>query len=229
IPSETGNSKVLGQQTEFKMASWGGHGGLEQTPHQATIDGERHTIHVAGTFRSQESDDSGEFLRCAKAARGNLAFPPGKNFFGLGSRARGDRGGQAVEASRASVTRANVVHGNAIGSVLIGQRARQASDGGTERIREQEAIHGLFDNRRSNRNQTSPLVLLHARQSFLGKINSAHQKLVEGSAPGFRRGILKHIRRRAPELVTQISIRPSRASTSATKAATPVESVTFSA
>src|SRR5258708_25705326 len=48
-------------------------------------------------------------------------------------------------------------------------------------------IHRLLDRRRSNGNQTSPPVFLHSRQSFPGKINGAHQKLVEGSAPRFRR------------------------------------------
>jgi len=58
------------------------------------------------------------------------------------------------------------------------------------------AIHGLFNRRRSNRNQTSSPVPLHPRQSFPGKIDGAHQKLVECGAPGFRRDILKQVRRR---------------------------------
>jgi hypothetical protein len=57
------------------------------------------------------------------------------------------------------------------------------------------AIHGLFNRRHSNRNQKSSLVTLYPRQSFPGKTNGAHQKLVDCGA-WLPAGVLKDIRRR---------------------------------
>src|SRR5216683_178422 len=44
VGGETGNGEALGQHAEFKMTVRGGHGELEQTPHEATVDGDRGAV-----------------------------------------------------------------------------------------------------------------------------------------------------------------------------------------
>src|SRR6266581_1646542 len=44
VGSEAGNGETLGQQAEFKMAGRSGHGELEQTPHDTTVNGNRGAV-----------------------------------------------------------------------------------------------------------------------------------------------------------------------------------------
>src|SRR5260370_8553321 len=44
VARETGNGEALGQHAEFKMAGRSGHGELEQTPHDTTVNGDRGAV-----------------------------------------------------------------------------------------------------------------------------------------------------------------------------------------
>ena len=181
---------------ELERACLRFHWDLKQAPDEAAINCDGGPVDVAGAFRSKERDNGGEFLRSANAASGNLALPAGEDFFRRSTRTRRDRGGESIEARGARKAWTHVVYSNAVSGVFIGERSRQARDRCTDRIRKQEAVYGLFDRRRSNGNQTSPLIFLHAWQSFLREVDGAHQKLVESCAPVFRAGVLKRVRRR---------------------------------
>src|SRR5690348_7354920 len=169
---------------------------LEQTPDEAAVHSDRGTRDVAGALRSEKSHDRGKLLRSAEAPHRDFTFPARKDFFRLRARARGNGGSQAVEASGARVARANVVHGNAVGSVFIGERTSQTRDRSAHGIGKEQTVNGLLYGRRSDGNHTPPLVFLHARQSFPGEKNGAHQKLFDSGAPIFRFGVLKGVGRR---------------------------------
>jgi hypothetical protein len=87
---QSGYGESLAQQTEFKLTMRVGHCGLEQAPHQATVDGDGGAVHVAGALRSEKRDNRGKFPRSAQATRGDFTFPTGDDFLGLPPGACGD-------------------------------------------------------------------------------------------------------------------------------------------
>src|SRR5713101_5075603 len=196
IGHEPRNRETFWQQSEFEVAGGDGHCELEETPDKAAIHRDGSAVDVAGALGGEERDHCGEFFRSAHAACRNFALPAGENFLRLRAGTLGDGGSEIVEARSTSEAGANVIYGDAVGAVFIGKGACQAGDGGANRIRKQKPLNRLFDRRRGNCNQTSPLILLHARQNFPGKVHRAHQKLVNGSAPVFRLGVPKQVRRR---------------------------------
>src|SRR5260370_37565221 len=117
---------MLCQKSEFKTAGRGGHRGLEERPDEAPINSDGGAGEIAGAFGSKESHDGREFLGRTETSCRNFAFPSGKDFLGLGTGARRDGSSEAVEAGRSRVPGTNIVHGDAGGSVLVGERARHA-------------------------------------------------------------------------------------------------------
>src|SRR2546430_9940403 len=147
---------------------------LEQAPDESAVHSDRGARDVAGALGSEKSHDRGKLLRGAEALHGNFTLPAHKNFFRLRASARGNGGSQSVEASGARVTRANVVHGDAVGGVFIGERTSEARDCGAHGIGKEQPVDRLLHGRRGNGKQTPPLGFLHARQSFPGKKDGAH-------------------------------------------------------
>ena len=158
---------------------------LEEAPGHSAIDRDGRAVNVAGAIRCEESNDGGKFLRRADAARGDLAGPIGKNFFGLRAGARGNRGGETVEAGGARVAGADVVHGDAVRGVFVGESLGKTGDGGANRIREEQAVDGLFNGGRRDGDEAAPLIFLHARESFVGEEHRAHEEEIDGGAPVF--------------------------------------------
>src|SRR5271170_7415474 len=107
---------------------------LEQTPNDAAIDGDRSAVDVTGALGGEESDHRGKLFGLADAAGRNLALPPGINFLRSDAVALGKNVGKFAEAIRASVAGADIVDGDAVRGVFIGQSAREASDGRAHRV-----------------------------------------------------------------------------------------------
>ena len=57
--------------------------GLQEAPRGATIDRERHSVDVTGSFRSQESDYPQKILGFAQASRRNQLFHPANTSSGV--------------------------------------------------------------------------------------------------------------------------------------------------
>src|SRR5271154_2808438 len=108
---------------------------LEQAPNDAAIHGDGSAVDVAGALGGEESDHGGKLFGLADAAGRNLALPSGIHFFGSGAMALGKNLGKFAKAVRAGVAGANVVEGNAMGGVFIGQGAREPRDGGAHRVK----------------------------------------------------------------------------------------------
>src|SRR5271155_6100852 len=108
---------------------------LEQAPNDAAIHGNGSAVDVAGALGGEEGDHGGKLFGLADAAGRNLTLPPGINFLGSGAVTLGKNVGEFAEAVRAGVAGADVVDGNTMRGVFIGQGARKASDGGAHRVR----------------------------------------------------------------------------------------------
>src|SRR5215467_535523 len=117
---------------------------LKQAPDKATIHGDGGAGDIACALGSKESNDGGEFLRRAEALRGDFAFPTGEHFLRLGAGARRDGGSESIEAGGTRVAGANVIHGDAVSSVFICERAGKPGDSGAYRIGKQQAVNGLL-------------------------------------------------------------------------------------
>src|SRR5450755_2039229 len=101
---------------------------LEQAPDNSTIDSDRGAIYVTGALGGQEGDDGREFFRCAQAPRGNLAFPPGNDFFLGYAVSLGENRGKLAQAIGTGVTRADIVHGYTVRRIFVGQGTCQPGD-----------------------------------------------------------------------------------------------------
>src|SRR6266702_6934753 len=132
VGSEAGNGETLGQQAEFKMAGRSGHGELEQTPHDTTVNGNRGAVLFTVMPSAAYSLAS---MRARPVTAARIEF----------------------EASRPSTACFSA------DDVIVIRRPTCSSACAAE---------------------------------YPWQKNGAHQKLVEGSVPGFQRGILKDIRRR---------------------------------
>lgn len=168
---------------------------LKEAPDHAAIDRDGGAIYVAGALRGEEGHHGSEFLWGTDAAGGDLASPIGEDGFLFFACTRGDDCGEIVEARRACVAGADVVDCDPVSGVLIRESAGQAGDGGADGIGEEQAVNRLFYGGGRDGDEASPLIFLHARQSFLGEEHGAHQKEVDGSAPVFGICVHEHFRR----------------------------------
>lgn len=94
------------------------------------------------------------------------------------------------------VAGANVVDGNCERSIFIRESALKPGHGGANGVRERHTVDGLLHGRGRDGDEAPPLVFLHARQSFLGKEDGAHQKQLNRIAPIFRLCVHEQFRRR---------------------------------
>src|SRR5712675_98196 len=117
---------------------------LEKTPNEAAIHRDGGSVYVAGALGRQECNHCGKLLRRSDTACGNLMSPAGEDLFWFDVGSRGNTFRKIIEACRTCIPWANVVYGDAISRIFIGQRACQAGHRGSHRVREQQPIHRLL-------------------------------------------------------------------------------------
>jgi hypothetical protein len=138
---------------------------------------------VARLRRREEGDHRRELGRLAEAAHRDLPLPHGELVVGAGAAAPGVGARELVDARRARVAGHHVVHGDAVGRHLVGERAGEPGHRGAHAVAEDEPVHRLLHGDARDVDDAAPAPRLHPGEHGARQADHALEVRAHGGAP----------------------------------------------
>src|SRR5271156_854861 len=179
--------------TKFARLFWE----LQKTLHQAAVYGDRGAVDVTCALGSEKCDQRCELFRLREAAGGNLRGHILNSLLAAYARVFRSQLYEFFQAFGEREAGADIIHGDAVGAEFVCEGFGEPGYAGAQRIGEQEAVDGLLYGHGGNGQEASPMIALHARQDFAGKIDIAQQGQLDGCAPIIEADFKKLFCRRA--------------------------------